>query len=127
MQVNLRGVVSAAVVGVATMLTLSACDKREPEQGTLAPREGLQAPASAPAPAAEEQSTPTPSTLMKQHFSKAGEMKAAVVRGDIAAFREAAEVLATRQSIGDVAPAWKAHLQAMQNAAGVGRDAMDIV
>jgi cytochrome c553 len=63
---------------------------------------------------------------MKEHFSQVNAMKAAVVRGEVAEFRVAAELLATRQLSGDVASQWKVHLQTMQNAAGVGRDASDI-
>lgn len=126
MQVRAQCAVPIGAVALAVMLILPAC-KKAPEQVAPAASEGLPSTPSpaVPAPAAAP-STPTPTALMKEHFSKVNEMKAAVVRGDLAAFREAAELLATRQLSGEVAEEWKVHLQAMQNAAGMGRDAADI-
>ena len=63
---------------------------------------------------------------MGEHFGKATEMKAAVIRGDLNAFKQAAQLLAERSMEGSIAPEWKTHLEGMQNAARTGRDAPDL-
>jgi cytochrome c553 len=63
---------------------------------------------------------------MKEHFTKAADMKASVIRGDLDTFKKSALWLAEHQLDGNLPATWKTHLQGMQDAARAGRDAVDM-
>ena len=118
----------ALVASVTAVIGLS-CDKRPAP--TAAPSASPQAtattqPAAASVSAPAGSASPTVPTLMKRHFEKSTEMKAALIRGDLEEFKKASVWLAEHEISADLPVSWKQHVEGMKDSAHAGRDAADL-
>lgn len=74
-----------------------------------------------PGTADDEGETPTTQAHMQDHFSKAAEIKAALIAGDLEKAREPAKWMAEHQADVEHPDTWKPHVAAMREAAqGIG-------
>jgi len=118
-----------AVVGFVSALLLACQQQPEPPAAASSAAPSAAPMSSSPPPippAVAAPSTPAIPALMTEHYGKTVEMKAAVIRGDLAAFKQAAQALAEHPIEGTLAADWKTHLERMRDAAVVGRDATEI-
>lgn len=120
-----------ALASLGALVALAACDSPK-TQPVSPPSASPAAPAPQPTPtaaasaSAAEAATPTVPAHMKEHFTKAEEMKAAILRGDLAGFREVAAWMAEHELSADPPADWKKYTDAMQLTAKGARDAKDL-
>lgn len=112
-----------ASILLVTALLSTACPqaKREDTDTSAKPAAGGESKAPASEPAEGEAATPTTRAHMQDHFSKAEEIKAALIAGNLEQAREPAKWMAEHQHEVDHPDAWKPYIDRMREAAqGIG-------
>jgi hypothetical protein len=115
-------------ISLFAALSLGACDSPKPQPVTPPSATAASPNPSAPVPAlpASAAATPTVPVHMQEHFAKALEMKAALIKGDLARFKEVSAWMAEHELAKSPPGTWKTHIDAMQSCAKTGRDAKDL-
>lgn len=96
------------------LLTFAGCQQSKEDAPVAKPSVSGKAQTQEPS---EEDATPTTKVHMQDHFSKADEIKAALIAGNLEAAREPARWMAEHQHEVDHPDAWKPHIQSMRDAA----------
>ena len=108
----------AATAGTA-LLIVACRQSLEPRSDATMPPSSSAPVAAQPTPAGSglEQQTATVQKRMQEHFAKAADMKAAVIRGDLWSVERAAAWLADDEWTPRLRPDWRPYMTAMQLAA----------
>jgi mono/diheme cytochrome c family protein len=97
---------------------LAACPAKQAPEDAKSDAKSEAGPESKPTGTADDEGeTPTTKTHMQDHFSKADDIKAALIAGDLDKAREPAKWMAEHQADVDHPEAWKPHVESMRAAA----------